>query len=146
MHGTEYFFPNYLPRRESRGGALLGKAIGTALIYAPYLFASTLFYRAVDSRPESWLWSLLVVTFGAAALFLGEAFLVRRTRHLSGTSIPISVLLFLFVGGFTYLNFWATKAGFLQILHAGSIGLAQFIGLLYAGIFITRFIILRSRA
>jgi len=96
----------------------LGKLLGAAFPFAPYLFAAFGIYRYFDHRSENWLWVVVMLAIIGVLLFLGEWLLIRKLAPLKESKqLKLSSLFVLAMILLLFLHIWIVQAGLSSLLH-----------------------------
>src|SRR5258708_765252 len=127
------YLQKYRPGMVDHLGRIIGKVIGHLFIFSPYLFMPYILYRKIDTKPEPFIWTAIIITIGALLVFYSYKYLIIRLQQwrtinkFRGTAV-----LYLYLLTFLILRVWSIQAGFSLLMnnyHEGIILSKLFAGL-----------------
>ncbi len=118
MHWNHVYLQIYRPGMVDYTGRTIGKIIRHLLLFSPYLFMPYILYRKIDTKPEPFIWTAILVIPGAFLVFHSYKYLIARLQQWKNNDkFRGTIALYIFLLIFQILRVWSVQAGFSLLMN-----------------------------
>ncbi len=118
MHWNHTYLQNYRSGMVDHTGRAIGKVFRHLLLFSPYLLMPYILCRKIDTKPEPFIWTAILVISGAFLIFHFYKYLITRLQRWKNIDkFRGTVAMYLYLLIFLILRIWSVQAGFSLLVN-----------------------------